>query len=156
MELYLAQHAESKSKEEDPERGLSDLGFANIRKVAGFAKNMNICVNSIYHSDKLRAKQTANELAKTINPISGLKQRDGIAPMDDITSMKEEINKSDKNLMIVGHLPYLDKLTSALLCEDENKNIVSFQNGCIVKLVRTDEANSWSIKWMIAPEICPA
>jgi phosphohistidine phosphatase len=56
--------------------------------------------------------------------------------------------------MIVGHLPFLDKLASALLCGNENQKVVSFQYGCIVKLVRNDETKAWSIKWMVIPDIC--
>lgn len=154
MELYLTQHAESKSKEEDPGRGLSDIGFENIRKVTRFAKKLNIGVETIFHSDKLRAKQTANELKQSINSVSGLKERDDIAPMDGIASMQEELSRSNKNVMVVGHLPYLDKLASALVCRDENKHVISFQYGCIVKLLRSNESNVWSIKWMIIPGIC--
>ncbi len=154
MELYLAQHAESKSKEEDPGRGLTDDGFANIRKTARFAKKINLTVDTIYHSDKLRAKQTANELAKRMKTITGLNQRDNLAPMEDISSMREEIQMNNKNLMIVGHLPFLDKLATALLCGNEEQKVVSFQYGCIVKLVRNDETKAWSIKWMIIPDIC--
>lgn len=154
MELYLVQHAESKSKEVDQERGLSDLGFANIRKVAEYAKKLNLSVDAIFHSDKLRAKQTASELSKTVKLITGLIQRDGIAPMDDINLMEDEVNKCNKNLMIVGHLPYLDKLASALLCGKESSNVVNFQYGCIVKLERKNGEDEWSLKWMITPEIC--
>jgi phosphohistidine phosphatase len=154
MELYLVQHAESKTKEEDPERGLTDLGFVNVRKTSEFVKKLDISVETIFHSNKLRAKQTANELAVGIKSVTGLKQREGIAPMDDICSMKDEIQGSDKNLMVVGHLPYMAKLASALLCENENQNVVSFQNGCIVKLVRDEENKGWSVKWMITPDIC--
>lgn len=153
MELYLARHAEAKSKDEDPRGGLSDIGFSNIRKVAGFAKKLHLSVDTIYYSNKLRAKQTAIELAKSITSPAGLKERDNIAPMDNISPMIEELSKRDKNLMIVGHLPYLSKLTSALLCGDANQETVSFQNGCIVKLVRNNGANGWSIIWMITPEI---
>jgi phosphohistidine phosphatase len=154
MELYLAQHAESKSKEEDPGRGLTDHGFTNIRKIARFAKKISLTVDNIYHSDKLRAKQTANELAKNIKTITGVNQRDNLAPMEDISSTREEIQMSNKNLMIVGHLPFLNKLTSVLLCGNENQKVVSFQYGCIVKLVRNNETKAWSIKWMITPDIC--
>ena len=153
MELYLVQHSESKSKEEDPERGLSDHGFANIRKMAAYAKKLNISVENIYYSNKLRARQTAEELAKTVIPAMGLKQREDIAPMDNVTSIKDEIKTRENSLMIIGHLPFMNKLASALLCEDEEKNIVSFLNGCIVKLSKNDETNAWSLKWMITPEI---
>ena len=154
MELYLVRHAESKNKEEDPKRGLTDLGFVNVRKTARFVKKLDISVETIFHSDKLRAKQTANELAVGIKSVAGLKQRDGIAPMDDISSMKDEIQESDKNLMIVGHLPYMPKLASALLCGNENQNAVIFQNSCIVKLIRDERDKEWSLKWMITPDIC--
>lgn len=154
MELYLVRHAESKTKEEDPESGLTGPGFANVRKTAAYVKKLDISVEIIYHSDKLRAKQTANELAAGIKSVTGLKQRESIAPMDDISSMKEEIQGSDKNIMIVGHLPYMVKLSSALLCGNENQNVVSFQNSCIVKLVRDEENKGWSVKWMLTPDIC--
>lgn len=154
MELYLVRHAESKTNAEDPERGLAYIGFANVRKTAGFVKKLEISVETIYHSGKLRAKQTAYELAVGVKSVTGLKQRKGIAPMDDISSMKDEIEGSDKNLLVVGHLPFMVKLTSALLCGNENKNIVSFQNSCIVKLVRDEEIMGWSVEWMITPDIC--
>jgi phosphohistidine phosphatase len=157
MELYLARHAESNSLEEDPERGLSDLGFRNIRKVAGFLKNLDICVDGICHSGKLRAKQTAHELAKTISATSGAKEREGIAPMDSIDPLKDELNKRNNNLMIVGHLPYLSNLASALLFGDESKSIINFQPGSIVKLSRSGQnKNSWRAEWMVHPAICPS
>jgi len=157
MELYLARHAEYNSLEEDPERGLSDLGFTNIRKIAGFLKNLDICVDGIYHSGKLRAKQTAYELGKTISATSGLKARDGMAPMDNIDPMKDEVNKRNKNLLVVGHLPYLSKLVSALLFGNESKSVINFHPGSIVKLFRNDpNKHLWSAEWMINPAICPS
>ena len=37
MNLYLVQHAEAKPESEDPERRLSERGWAEIRKMARFA-----------------------------------------------------------------------------------------------------------------------
>ncbi|RLD16037.1 MAG: phosphohistidine phosphatase SixA, partial [Caldiserica bacterium] len=58
MRIYLVQHAEAKPKEEDPERPLTEKGVLNAKKVAEFLKG-KIKPSCIYHSDKLRAKQTA-------------------------------------------------------------------------------------------------
>ena len=56
MKLYLVQHAESKRKEEDPSRPLSEKGWEDIRKMAKYAeKYLHIQVNQIFHSGKLRA-----------------------------------------------------------------------------------------------------
>lgn len=64
MELYLVRHAESKSKEEDPERGLTDIGIANIRIVAGVAKSINIILDTIFHSDKSNTTGRAGGLRR--------------------------------------------------------------------------------------------
>ena len=36
MNLYLVQHAESKTEEDDPQKPLSGKGFSDIRKIAAF------------------------------------------------------------------------------------------------------------------------
>ena len=56
MKLYLVQHAESKRKEGDPSRPLSEKGREDIRKMAKYAeKYLHIQVKQIFHSGKLRA-----------------------------------------------------------------------------------------------------
>ncbi len=154
MELYLARHGDAKSEHEDPERGLSDLGFTNVRKVSRFLSRLIINVDTIFHSNKLRAEQTALEHGKMVNSRSGFQERCDICPMDDIGPMKKEIDKSKNNLMIVGHMPYMGKLISALLCGDENNGTVIFQTGTLVKLIRDPSSKVWYIEWVISPNIC--
>jgi len=63
MRLYLVQHGKAKSKDEDPDRPLTDQGRNDIKKVAVFlAENAGLKVTSIYHSGKTRARQTAEVL----------------------------------------------------------------------------------------------
>ena len=55
MRLYLAQHAEPKSKGEDPERPLSEKGFNEITKMATYAKHhLHIEARQIFHSGKFQ------------------------------------------------------------------------------------------------------
>ena len=49
MLLYLVQHAEAKREEEDPARGLTDKGWKDIRRVAGYAGNLGFKIITIYH-----------------------------------------------------------------------------------------------------------
>jgi phosphohistidine phosphatase len=48
-------------------------------------------------------------------------------------------------------MPYLDKLSSLLLCQNEDAHIISFKNGGIVCLERDD--NHWSVDWILQPDI---
>jgi len=59
MDIYIVQHAQSKPSEQDPTRPLSEEGLSNIERVAAHAARFRLSVDHIYHSGKLRAKQTA-------------------------------------------------------------------------------------------------
>jgi broad specificity phosphatase PhoE len=66
MELYLIQHGEAKSKQEDPERPLTAKGAENIKKTASFFKQLPKRLDLIWHSGKKRAEQTAEILDETL------------------------------------------------------------------------------------------
>lgn len=153
MEVYLIQHAESKSKEEDPERPLTDEGLRNIKGVASYSRaHLNINVRQILHSGKLRAKQTAEVLAEHLNPPEGIKATDELDPMADPVIWAKRIAEIKNNIMLVGHLPHLGRLAGLLLCGDEDMDVIAFQNACVVNLTRYAESN-WKLVWVIAPSI---
>jgi len=150
MTLYLVQHAEARSKEEDPSRSLSDEGRENITKVAAFVKGLKIEVRHILHSGKMRALQTAQILEEYIQSERGVAEADGLAPMDDPGIWSVRLAEMSENTMIVGHLPHLGKLSTLLLCGSKEKDIISFQMGNIFCLKRSAEGN-WMVEWLIKP-----
>ncbi|MCD6239419.1 MAG: phosphohistidine phosphatase SixA [Thermotogae bacterium] len=153
MNLYLVQHAEPKRKEEDPQRPLSEKGKADIKKIADFiVKHTNIRVKSIMHSGKLRARQTAEILAEYLNPPEEIKEVKGLEPLADPSIWVNHLIGVKEDMMLVGHLPHLMKLSSYLLCQDVNKKIVDFHMGGIVCLNK-DEGGIWSVQWVLTPEI---
>ncbi len=155
MKLYLVQHAKSKRKEEDPSRPLSERGWEDIRKMAKYAEEyLHIKVNRIVHSGKLRAKQTAEVLAEHLHPAKGVMAAEGLEPLDEPKPWKSRVAETTENLMIVGHLPHLSKLAGHLFTGDEGKKVLTFRMGGIACLER-DESGSWTVQWMITPEIMP-
>ena len=152
MNLYLVQHAQAKQKDESAERLLTEKGQADISKVAAFiVKQTNIHVNSIMHSGKIRALQTAEILSEHLNPSGGIKAVE-LGPLANPSTWADRLSEEKEDIMLVGHLPHLSKLSALLLCQDESKTIVNFQTGGIVCLFR-DESGVWSIRWMVIPEI---
>ena len=72
MKVYLVQHAEAKSKEQDPERPLSDLGRRHAGQVARAAGRIGLEVEQIRHSGKTRARQTADIMGEALSPRQGV------------------------------------------------------------------------------------
>ena len=154
MNLYLVQHAEAVSKEEDPQRPLSATGTADIKKIAEFAaEHCHIAADSVFHSGKLRARQTADLLATALG-LKAASRADGLEPLADPLIWAARLQESTEDMMLVGHLPHMGRLAAALLCGDPEAGTAHFQMGGIVALKRQD--NKWSLQWMIVPAIMPA
>ncbi len=152
MKLYLVQHAKAASKEVDPQRSLTEEGRRDIWKVAAYIEPLKLWVDCLWNSGKRRAVQTAEILAEVIEIKEAKIARDGLAPNDDVTTLRDELASVQQDIMIVGHLPFLSKLASLLLAGSESANTVAFRNGGIVCLNRS-ETNQWQIDWIVTPEL---
>jgi phosphohistidine phosphatase len=150
MRLYLIQHGEAKPEAEDPQRSLTIKGQEEVQRVAKAAKRLDIRPSRIYHSGKRRAQQTAEIIASALN--SSFEFAQGLSPLDDVRPWVERISKEKGDLMIVGHLPFLEKLTSYLLCGDEKARLVLFRYGAIVCLIQKED-RGWAVHWILIPEM---
>jgi phosphohistidine phosphatase len=151
MFVYLVQHADAKKEEVDPSRSLSEKGLQDIKKVAFYVSQLNIQVYKIFHSGKLRAKQTAEVLSENLKPTKGITEVGGLAPLDDAEIWEERLKGMTDDIILVGHLPHLDRLASLLLCGNADKNVVSFKMAGIVCLKR-NHIGEWSLQWTLTPE----
>ena len=147
MELYLVQHGACKSKEEDPERSLTEAGKGKITALCELAKKFPIEPTAIHHSTKKRAKETAHLIAQKLELAVEPIEVAGLAPMDDVKSYWQSIKDAD-GLMVVGHLPFLSKLAAFLVAGDEDGKVISFSQGAINKLV-SDDGERWSIELIL-------
>jgi phosphohistidine phosphatase len=150
MHLYLVRHGEALTKEEDPEQGLSAAGNESIRKISAFAKGLNIKVRQVFHSGKKRASQTARIFSESVQTEMELTATDGMAPMDAPEVWFERVSQMNEDVMLVGHLPHLAKLSSMVLCGDMEARVLDFDAGSIVSLKRSDD-DTWAVEWMMKP-----
>lgn len=154
MYCYLVRHGEAKSETEDPARPLSDRGREDVTRVAQQVGMCGLQVAEIRHSGKLRARQTAEILAKFLRPARGVHEMEGLAPGDHPSKARAAIEVADEPLMLVGHLPHLSRLASALLLGDPEQEILQFKPASIACLI-TDE---WifRVEWVLIPALVPA
>jgi len=150
MTLYLVQHGQCLDKETDPNRSLSEEGRVTIIQIAETAVNSGIAVSTIYHSGKLRALQTA-ELFSEYLKTTQIESVSGLSPLDSVKDFADGFQFPD-NSMIVGHLPFMERLCSYLMTGNQEPAMVKFQNAGIVCLDQ-DEKNHWYLKWTLMPAI---
>ena len=96
MQLYLVQHGVAKNETEDPQRALTDEGRRVVEYMAQYLAAVVIGIDRIEHSEKLRARQTAEILAAALHPKDGTKQVSGLAPNDDVQSVRERLQTEAK------------------------------------------------------------
>lgn len=152
MRLYLMQHGSALSKDEDPERPLTEGGAAEVSRVAAhLAARTPRTHLRIVHSGKTRARQTAELLAEPFADAT-VEQADGLAPMDDPSAWAGRLANDEEGYALVGHLPHLSRLAGLLLAGDADRDVVTFRNAGLVCLER-GEGGSWSVRWILVPEL---
>jgi phosphohistidine phosphatase len=110
-----------------------------------------VTLDRIEHSDKLRARQTAEILAARLHPAHGTVQVSSLSPNDDVEPARTRLNQETGTVMLVGHLPHLSRLVSCLCSLPADHTFVRFQMGGVVKLDR-DASGRWVLCWMFTPE----
>ena len=154
MKYYLVRHGEVKADAADPARSLSERGREEVRLVALHAAAAGIQVAQILHSGKLRARQTAEILGDYLRPPRGIREMNGIEPNDSPEKARTELEAASEPLMIVGHLPHLGLLVSALIFGEPKTDPIQFQTGAMACLARTKEA--FRLEWLLTPELAGA
>jgi len=151
MHLYLVQHGQPKAESEDSQRPLTDKGKSEVESVARHIANSGVTIHRIFHSGKLRARQTAELFAQYLAPAQGVAEKSGLGPTDEPGEAKRIVQQAEDSVMLVGHLPHLSRLASLLLLDNAEKEVISFKMGGVVCLGRKNEA--WSVDWILLPEI---
>ena len=151
MKLYLVQHGEAVSKAENPERPLSVQGESDISRLAAFLAG-DIQVSRVIHSGRERAIQTARILAADLASGAKVEAVDGINPKDATGPFARDILKIGEDTLVVGHLPFMAKLTNRLVTGSEDTAVAAFRPGTVVCL-ESVEPGDWQIQWMLRAEL---
>lgn len=146
--IYFAQHGLAVDKKDDPERPLSKDGIEQSKIVAKFLQGSETSLDSIFHSGKLRAAQTAEIFANALN-ISSTSVIEGLSPNDDVTLLVQNLNIS--NALHVGHLPHLEKLVTHLITGNDGGSVLNFRNSAVACLEKHDA--NYKLQWYLTPEL---
>ena len=154
MNLYLVRHGQAVLKEVDADQPLSDAGRAGVERVASALRAGGVRVGRVLHSGKARARQTAEIIGQAVLPGQGAEEIDGIAPLDPTDGLAETVASWTEDTMVVGHLPFMDKMVARLVTGgEEQPALVVFSPATVVCLQRDEGGQRWRIDWVIKPEV---
>lgn len=149
MELFIVRHGEALPESIDPERSLSRAGISEITEVAGVLKNAGARAGTIFFSTKKRAEETARIISGILETDSTLVEREDMSPSSPVEPVMDMISRAEKNIMIVGHMPFVGKLAKKLLGNAAAESI-HFETGSVLCLTKKDGA--WNVEYSISPE----
>ncbi|MBC8276855.1 MAG: phosphohistidine phosphatase SixA [FCB group bacterium] len=151
MLLLIIRHGEANNPVLDPKKGLSEKGVRQAEKIAGFLRKQQSGISEIWHSPKQRAFQTAGVIAEILEPEPALVKRNNLNPENAVEPVVQDLEMLDRNLIIVSHLPFVDRLASFLATYNYNSSLFKFSTCGSVCLEKSD-SSFWRIRWVISPE----
>ena len=136
MLVALVHHADAVGPEIDPQRPLSAQGAAHAENLAERARAAGLKPAVIWHSGKLRARQTAEPFWRLCNPFAEFKMVRGLRPEDSPQVARDLIAWEDRDLLLVSHMPILPAIARALV-----PAIASFPLHGLVVLEKRDDGS---------------
>jgi phosphohistidine phosphatase len=114
MRVYLVHHADAVAPDVDSQRPLSPLGRRQADALAAQLKAADCAPAAIWHSGKLRARETAEAMLRACNPFAEFKMVRGLRPEDPPEWMRDVLTAESRDVMIVGHMPSLPAIAALL------------------------------------------
>lgn len=114
MTVCLVHHADACPPQLDAQQPLTERGHDQARSVAEQVHAAGFAPAAIWHSGKLRARQTAEPFLRLCNPSAEFRMVRGLRPGDPIEWMLQELLGETRNVLLVGHRPHLPALALAL------------------------------------------
>jgi phosphohistidine phosphatase len=145
--IYLVHHADAVGPEIDPQRPLSAAGLAHAQRLAADASRRGVKPIVVWHSGKLRARQTAEAMWRACNPIAEFSAIRGLQPTDPPAEILTRLDGEMREVMLVGHMPSLPRLLHVLTGGAGDEPPPPFPLHGFVALERTGD--SWIEKWRL-------
>src|SRR5262245_44245105 len=119
MRLFLVHHGEAVGPDVDPRRPLSPTGLAAVERLAAAAARRGVKPAIVWHSGKLRAKQTAEAFWRACYALAEFSATRDLQPDDPPAWMRDRLRAEPRDVLIAGHFPHLPRLLALLLGRDD-------------------------------------
>lgn len=146
-------HGTAAGPDVDPEQGLSGLGRDEISRLAERLASRGVQFSRVFHSNKTRAKQTAELMILGVSPSADISMHEGLSPNDDPKFVMDEMGNWPSDTLAVSHLPLVPGLLAIIPGIGSASVRINFVPGTIVCIEKTPaEAElAWKLAWVESP-----
>lgn len=148
MKVYLVHHVDALPAEQDPQRHISPKGRDQADRLGTRLRALGVAPVRILHSDKQWTIDTADRIAakleakdKTAKAAYPVNTGDPVAPF------MAEIAAAGGDIMMCGHVDYLLRAASRLVCGDETRKVVEFKPGNGTAVCLEGKGSDWHITY---------
>ncbi len=159
MNLYLLRHGLAVEPggpgfTDDSERPLTSKGKAKLEKVAAAMKALDLSFDLILSSPYIRAKQTAEIVTDLLKARRRLEFTEALTPAGNVKKLVELINHlMPKDVLLVGHEPFLSELISFLVGGNHGLPIVMKKAGlCKLSMDSLRYGRCATLEWLLTPK----
>jgi phosphohistidine phosphatase len=144
MRLFLVHHGEAVGPEVNAQRPLSQNGRAAVERLAGEAAIRGAKPSVVWHSGKLRAKQTAEAFWRACNALAEFSATRDLQPDDPPQWIRERLRGESRDVLLAGHYPHLPRLLALMVNHAD-----TFPLHGVVALETSDEGETWKEVWRL-------
>lgn len=112
MQLYLVRHAEAAPGEPDDLRPLTPAGLDKARSLGERLHRQGISLDAVVTSPLLRARQTADAIARPTGLAAEVDER--LAPGTTPDEVRTVVTGRGERVLVVAHQPDCSRLVEAL------------------------------------------
>jgi phosphohistidine phosphatase len=161
MNIYILRHGIAAEPgtpgiKTDAERPLIPKGEQRLEAAAEAMREMELSFDVIVSSPYLRAKQTAEIIAKNLKLQKKLTLSNDLIPGGNPQALIQhlsELKPAPENILLVGHEPYLSRLI-ALLATGDTKAAIDMKKGSLCKLEaeELEFGHCATLAWLLTPK----
>lgn len=159
MNLYILRHGiavehGAAGYENDSERPLTSKGERKISTIAEAMKALEFSFDLILSSPYVRARETAEIVAKALKSEKRLELSDTLTPQDSARPLIELLQDyRPDDALLVGHEPFLSRLISLLISGNTASSVLLKKGGlCKMTSEQLKHGRCATLEWLLTPK----
>ena len=147
--MFLVHHADAVGPDVDSRRPLSALGERQAAQAAAETAARGARPAVVWHSGKLRARQTAEAFWRACNALAAFSSTRDLQPDDPPEWIRDRLRGEARDILIAGHYPHLPQLLTLMVSAPDSAGARTFPQHGVVALETDDEGKTWNELWRL-------
>ncbi|MHB8601985.1 MAG: phosphohistidine phosphatase SixA [Nitrosotalea sp.] len=157
MDLLILRHGEAGRRSPSPgdsKRALTDGGKQEIADLSNGLKSLEVKLDGIFTSPLLRAKQTAEIVAKSLKYKGKIEELDSLKPEGSKLEFYSSLSKlkQDAVVLVVGHEPYLSEMIGEAISQSGCRINLKKAGLARIKVISTLPKIKGELRWLLTPK----